>query len=251
MGTWSKAINESAKTWGISKRLAWWIIWVPIVGALLVGASRVNRQLFTFITMEDGPLEWPQFFCFAAASIVGFGVALKRLRSGHPWQGLLFVAFGLATFLIAGEEISWGQRVFGWQTPADLAAINHQGETTVHNIRWVQELLGMLLAIASGIAMLLPFASKKFTFGKRWDQGDFLLAPPLFSISCFFAMFAYKVIRFAFFPDSDFTVTKFGEWPELCFASGLLLFAYLNYRRLSGRVAPVLSANTEQARVAK
>ncbi|MFN8476230.1 MAG: hypothetical protein U0074_00170 [Kouleothrix sp.] len=47
----------------------------------------------------------------------------------------------MAAFLIAGEEISWGQRLFGWQ-PSDLAAINHQGETTVHNIRWVQELLG-------------------------------------------------------------------------------------------------------------
>lgn len=251
MRAWINAMNESAKSWNISKRLAWWIILVPVIGAVLVGAARVNRQLFTFITMEDGPLEWPQFFCFAGAAIAGFAVAFKRLRAGHPWQALLFMGFGLATFLIAGEEISWGQRVFGWQTPAELAEINHQGETTVHNIRWVQELLGLLLAFASGIAMILPFVGKKFEFGKRWDQGDFLLTPPLFTAPCFFAMFAYKLIRFALFRDSEFTVTKFGEWPELCFAAGLLIFAYLNYRRLASQPAPAVAAGAEQARATK
>lgn len=251
MGALFNAMTESAKEWNISKRVAWSILLVPIIGALLVGASRANRQLFTIITMEDGPLEWSQFFCFAGATLASLAVAFKRLRAGHPWQALLFVGFGLATFVIAGEEISWGQRVFGWQTPAELADINHQGETTVHNIRWVQELLGLLLAFASGIAMILPFVGKKFEFGKRWDQGNFLFMPPLFSVTCFFAMFAYKLIRFALFRDSEFTVTKYGEWPELCFAAGLLIFAYLNHRRLSSQPAPALTTGAEQVRVTK
>jgi hypothetical protein len=32
------------------------------------------------------------------------------------------------------EEISWGQRIFGWNTPDALSAINYQNETTIHNI---------------------------------------------------------------------------------------------------------------------
>lgn len=251
MGSFVAAVQESAKKWNISMRLAWWIIALPLIGAVLVGAARVNRQLFTVLTMEDGPIEWPQFFCFLGASIAGVMVAWKRFRAGHPWQGLLYVGFGLAAFLIAGEEISWGQRLFGWQTPADLAAINHQGETTVHNIRWVQELLGFLLMIASGVAAAMPFLNKKYEFGKRWSEGDFLFVPPIFTVTCFFTMFAYKVVRFIFLPTSDFTVTKYGEWPELCFAAGLLIFAYLNYRRLVVQPIPVVSANPNQARVAK
>lgn len=31
-------------------------------------------------------------------------------------------------------EISWGQRMFGWDTPEWLEAINAQGETNLHNI---------------------------------------------------------------------------------------------------------------------
>jgi hypothetical protein len=32
------------------------------------------------------------------------------------------------------EEISWGQRIFGWETPMYLAKINEQKETNIHNI---------------------------------------------------------------------------------------------------------------------
>ncbi|MCL2038202.1 hypothetical protein FWG95_04370 [Candidatus Saccharibacteria bacterium] len=36
--------------------------------------------------------------------------------------------------MMAGEELSWGQRIFGWETPADYAQINKQGETNLHNL---------------------------------------------------------------------------------------------------------------------
>lgn len=245
------AIQTSAKEWNISARTAWWIIAIPLIGAVLVGAARINYQLFRFLTMEDGPIEWPQFFCFLGAAIMAMGVAIKRLRAGHPWQGLLFIGFALATFVIAGEEISWGQRIFGWQTPAELAEINHQGETTVHNIRWVQELLGNLLMVASGIAVAMPFFSKKYDFAKRWDQANFLFVPPIFLATCFGTMFLYKLVRLVALRTSEFTVTKYGEWPELCFAAGLLLFAYLNYRRLSANVAVAAPAASNQAPAAK
>jgi len=37
-------------------------------------------------------------------------------------------------FLFGMEEISWGQRMFGWNTPEVLSTINYQNETTIHNI---------------------------------------------------------------------------------------------------------------------
>ena len=49
--------------------------------------------------------------------------------------GLLFLFFGL-------EEISWGQRLFGWTTPRILQRSNYQGELNVHNL--VNPILGRL-----------------------------------------------------------------------------------------------------------
>jgi len=39
--------------------------------------------------------------------------------------------FCLGFFL---EEISWGQRIFGWETPGWMSKINIQNETNIHNI---------------------------------------------------------------------------------------------------------------------
>jgi len=46
---------------------------------------------------------------------------------------VLFLA-AAACLLFALEEISWGQRIFGWETPAFLRGANYQGETNLHNL---------------------------------------------------------------------------------------------------------------------
>ena len=55
-----------------------------------------------------------------------FGIKTKRNVYFLLLSALMFVCFA--------EEISWGQRIFGWQTPAWLAAVNAQGETNIHNL---------------------------------------------------------------------------------------------------------------------
>jgi hypothetical protein len=37
-------------------------------------------------------------------------------------------------FFAFGEELSWGQRMFNFQTPAAVQQVNLQGETTIHNL---------------------------------------------------------------------------------------------------------------------
>jgi hypothetical protein len=37
-------------------------------------------------------------------------------------------------FIGAGEEINWGQRIFGFKTPEALNKVNVQGEFSIHNI---------------------------------------------------------------------------------------------------------------------
>lgn len=229
------SISESAKQWGISTRLAWWIAALPFIGAFLVAATVFNRPVYRFVTMEDGPVEWAQFACYALASIVGAGIAIKRFRAGHPWQALIFAGFAFANFFIAGEEIAWGQRIFGLQTPEELKQINHQGEITVHNIQIVQDAFNVVLFLAGAYGIAAYFVNKKAQVGRYWDQANYLLVPPVFLVPSFLVLFGYKLIRFTVVRTPGFIVTKYGEWPELCLAFGFFAFAWLNYRRLEAK----------------
>ena len=49
-------------------------------------------------------------------------------------QKVMFFVNGLGAFFVAGEEISWGQRIFGLSTPELLRQHNTQGELTLHNL---------------------------------------------------------------------------------------------------------------------
>ncbi len=61
----------------------------------------------------------------------GLCALISRGRSG-PMRWL-FAAGALAALLIFGEEVSWGQWLWGWQSPELFAQHNLQKETNLHN----------------------------------------------------------------------------------------------------------------------
>ena len=97
--------------------------------------SRMNEELFlNHYIVEDGPLEWSTVVMLFAAGCLMMVRAI-RLRGKRTKLFLAMTAFaGLVLFFGAGEEISWGQRVFGIETPEVLAAHNKQRETNLHNL---------------------------------------------------------------------------------------------------------------------
>jgi hypothetical protein len=234
-------VEESARDWGVSPRVAWLIFWLPIAGALFIGLARVNRHFYDLLTQEDGPIEWGQFIFYALACVSALGVALRRFQSGYRWQGLMFAGLALGLFFIAGEEIAWGQRILGLQTPEELREINHQGEITVHNIRAVQNAFNFVMFLGGAYGTIAYFLGKRLDFARRWDQAGYLFVPPLFSVSCWAILFGYKLIRYTVIRTSEFTVTRYAEWPELCLAFALFLFTWLNYRRLAAQAKPALA----------
>ena len=64
------------------------------------------------------------------------GAAARRARRGGlprlATAGFVLLAFGMA--FVGMEEISWGQRIFGWSTPERFAELNWQRETSLHNL---------------------------------------------------------------------------------------------------------------------
>jgi len=100
--------------------------------------------------------------CLLAAGAL-FIAAVKH--SGNPsdlkaarWPALLL---GLALILGAGEELSWGQHWFGFETPKLIKNINPRGELNLHNIdtALVNHLMVFFLFFYVG---LLPILTRIF-----------------------------------------------------------------------------------------
>ena len=88
---------------------------------------------------EDGILESLTAIGFALASIFVAKYIIREAKKGISKrnQRLFFLAHLGVAFLfliIFMEEISWGQRIFHWDTPCALKSINWQKETNIHNI---------------------------------------------------------------------------------------------------------------------
>jgi len=72
-------------------------------------------------------------FLFVAALVLlrradGFARRGARVAAG------LSLIYALLFVFASGEEISWGQRLFGWGTPEFFAEHNYQDETNLHNL---------------------------------------------------------------------------------------------------------------------
>ena len=68
--------------------------------------------------------------------LLAIGAAVLLLiglpRSDRPSRIFASLA-AIAALLFAGEEISWGQRIFGFESTGVFAKANYQGETNFHN----------------------------------------------------------------------------------------------------------------------
>jgi hypothetical protein len=87
---------------------------------------------YSWYAWEDGPVE-----SLTVAVLVFGGAALivRAKRAGNRAVRVVSILAAITLFLAAGEELSWGQRIFGVETPEFFAEHNAQGETNFHNLR--------------------------------------------------------------------------------------------------------------------
>jgi hypothetical protein len=108
-----------------------------MLDSVLVG--RLDRGIADAYIAEDGPAEMFGAVCLLlGAAFAGIGFlrcrgAVDGSRQARV-RALSFLALTVFLFIAAGEELSWGQRLFGFGTPDRLASVNAQGETTLHNL---------------------------------------------------------------------------------------------------------------------
>jgi hypothetical protein len=226
-------IRADSARWRIAPIIAWLLLTLPILGAMGIALAAGHPRLFHFLIDEDHVIEWTQFFSILAASFVFLAAGWTAWRLGRLGLAAVFLLVAAASFIVAGEEISWGQRVLHFGTPTALEDVNHQGEANIHNILPIQRAFnyGELLVGLVGFVLPLLWLSAEFRDrARRWL--DPLLVPPLCTITLFFLPFAYRSVRATVLQDAGERITEFGEWPELTFYVGVLVCGWLILRRL-------------------
>lgn len=92
-----------------------------------------NPSLYDILSREDYIIENMTAIALFLSSIFLLFSAKVSIKE-NKFVSYLLLFIGIVFFFGAGEEISWGQRIFGWETPESIAAINDQNETNLHNV---------------------------------------------------------------------------------------------------------------------
>ena len=226
-------IEQDAADWRIPNPVAYGLFVLPVGIAAVMALTVLYRPLFTALIEEDHPVEWLQFGLVLGTAAVAFGIAARLLSLHQRAFGLLYLVAGVAAIVIAGEEISWGQRILGWPTPDELAVLNRQGETTLHNVGDALGIFNLVMMLGALLAVVLPVAWRRGDPDRRRTLRDALFVPPFFVATGFLLAFGYRLVRLTLLPDPAFVVTHYGEVAELTFYFSLFAFTWLVFRRLT------------------
>jgi len=116
-----------------------WLVLLFWIAFWLLPGTAVTR-----LALEDGLIENLGAVAFFVGATFFLAAFLHSRGAGNDFyvlrtdRNLFLLLLAVAFFFAAGEEISWGQRLFGWETPASLARLNEQNETTIHNLAFFQ-----------------------------------------------------------------------------------------------------------------
>src|SRR3954447_20999375 len=85
---------------------------------------------------EDRLVEMPGSLALLAAAVV-FALGFAHLRRAEAPRILTWACLALAFvfFFGFGEEISWGQRIFGFSNNVGTGSFNKQNEINLHNLK--------------------------------------------------------------------------------------------------------------------
>jgi hypothetical protein len=203
---------------GIEKSILGFIL---VVTLFSIAMKYINNDFFvSVIATEDGIIEWLTVVGLTITAIVCF----RRVILLRDQKTKLFIfmtaLLGIAFIFGAGEEISWGQRIFNTQSSEFFLQHNAQGETNLHNLvvggKKINKIVfgvGLHLVLLIYLLVLVPLYKRKQGLKDFMDRFAVPIATPYQVISYLIALTVIQIIM----DDS-----KRGELAE--FAGSFLFF---------------------------
>ena len=115
---------------------AWWWLALPVLvlAGLIATSQRAPNFYDTWVIPEGyGVLEVAQFAIMLVALALAVRLLFNPFVRRRPFVLTVTIIAALSSLYIAGEEMSWGQHFFHWNTPEYWALVNRQQETNLHN----------------------------------------------------------------------------------------------------------------------
>lgn len=231
---------------------AWAWLGLPIVSLMVILISPVlgYERWKEVMVSEYGVLEITTLLILAPAVVFGIG-DFRRRRELPGTVGWLMLLGALCAFYFLGEEASWGQHYFGYETPESIAERNYQKEFNLHNLEGFGAIFNnvprqaMLVGVIVG-GLILPFV--KTEQRNRPDAPSrvwyWLIPRRTIVPAAFLAVFynlPQKILELTdrLPPDDSYLnmaiVENDGEVKEFYFAMVMLLYLWSVHRRLGER----------------
>ena len=200
-----------------------------LLGILLISSilglywGFAEQEFFTTrYMMEDGEIEYGTVLLLLASCWLVMSRWI-RLRKDKPFNfTLISIVIFLAFFFVAGEELSWGQRIFNIESSEYFKENNAQEELNLHNltvgdVKINKLVFGLLLTTAILVYMILfPILYHKVKRARDLIDHWFIPIPRRYQILAYlFVLVAISII-----PASK-------NWELLEFGSVLVFFLIL------------------------
>jgi hypothetical protein len=156
-------------------------------------------SMYLSLVMEDGFGEYLTAMLYFGSAVFLFLHIHKRTDAKLGYY-LLLCCF----VFMAGEEISWGQRIFDISTPDALVNLNYQHEITLHNLVQINQYLYLL-----GAALILWSISLLFVRFKWFRYFDYRIGVPLQKV--YHLPFFLLALFFIFYSLPLYAKTEIGE----------------------------------------
>jgi hypothetical protein len=131
------------------------------IAAVLPAIHVWSPELFSRLGREDGIVEYLSALLVLAAAAISFFAACRVIRSRErsPMLALLLVGLSGVFFIIGMEEISWGQRIVGFESPS-VYLENEQHEANIHNLA-TEAFEDLYYSLATVLLIVLPFVQDR------------------------------------------------------------------------------------------
>jgi len=201
--------------------------------AVCLQLKRMPNPTYYLMIQEDHILENLQFVFYFLASVWALLIAVRFSRTKRPFHSGMYGLLAFALFFTAGEEISWGLRIFHYIVPHYFRIHNIQQETTIHNLGAIQPRMVyvcMLVGFFGAFGWLLLKAAKGGLrsffdwFIPDWFIGSYFL--PTFLLNLYFWLGSCFVSHgIDAFPIGKFIIWRDQEATEFLQALGFMVFA--------------------------
>lgn len=221
-------------------------VWVISLLALILLVHfkwAYEATIFWQLKKEDGIFEYTTAFMYFGIAVIAWRTLRHWWQQPQNWwRHLMVVTYALVmigAFVIGAEEISWGQRILGIETPEAIAQRNSQQELTIHNDELIiGHVYNAYLTLATYCATAWIGLLAWNRLGTKWLNKKLVkdistkicpFIPPWYFFWLFVPTIIYTIGRARY---GYIVVGDWEETTEMILGIGLLLFFWVRWRQV-------------------